>query len=183
MDVLDPDRRSLRVSELASRTTHSLVMSNRSARDVKRTWRLCMRAPTPLLIITFCLFTSACLTEDNARNGATSTSSPPVSQRPQITSDQQTPTVPKVATPRLFTIRTLGSRCVDAGRRSEWAPGAPLVTIPRSHSWKALPSTESATSTAFAVQMSFGRSSEGGRFCRRETGLLLEHPCTICDDV
>jgi len=51
MDVLDPDRRSLRVSELASRTTHSLVMSNRSARDAKRTWRLCMRAPTPLLII------------------------------------------------------------------------------------------------------------------------------------
>ena len=86
-----------------------------------------MRAGNPLLVVICCLVSSACMIGDKGTHGATSSLMVPSGPIPTITSSDPTPSVPILQTPTLFTIRTLGSRCVDAGRRSAWAPGAPVV--------------------------------------------------------
>ena len=62
-----------------------------------------MRAGNPLLVVACSLVACACSTGD----GPT--------------------TAELLQTPTLFTIRTLGSRCVDAGHRSAWTLGAPVM--------------------------------------------------------
>lgn len=88
-----------------------------------------MRPGHPLAVIVCLLVASACSAGDGAARGVMSSIAlPPGPFHPITPAVPAFPPGQLLQTPTLFTIRTLGSRCVDAGRRSAWVLGA-AVTI------------------------------------------------------